>query len=362
MPTVLIAGASGLVGEAAVEHFSRAPGWHVIAVSRRPPKVGEASAITHVSIDLLDRDRSRSGLGKCADVTHAIYAASTEAPGLRSGWLDAQQIARNAAMFQNLLDPLCSTQSLRHVMLLQGAKAYGAHAGLQPRLPAREDTDRSRHENFYWRQEDHLRAMASRHGFAWTIFRPAVVIGATWGASMNPLVALGALAAIRRHEGKPLAYPGGAFQVSELVGNDLLAEAFEWAANDPAAINQTFNITNGEVFAWRDSWGDLAQLLGVEQGNDEAMSVADYLESRSALWEELVIAHGLCPLPLATLLGQSHHYLDMLLRRLAITIEYPTLMSTIKLRQKGFAACRDNRAMFERSIDQLRRRKLIPAE
>ena len=37
MPTVLVAGASGLVGEAALEAFAR-KGWDVIAVSRRPPE------------------------------------------------------------------------------------------------------------------------------------------------------------------------------------------------------------------------------------------------------------------------------------------------------------------------------------
>ena len=34
--TMLVAGASGVVGTAAVEHFARLPDWNVIALSRRP--------------------------------------------------------------------------------------------------------------------------------------------------------------------------------------------------------------------------------------------------------------------------------------------------------------------------------------
>jgi len=36
--TVLVAGASGLVGFAAARHFARLPDWKVIAVSRRLPE------------------------------------------------------------------------------------------------------------------------------------------------------------------------------------------------------------------------------------------------------------------------------------------------------------------------------------
>jgi nucleoside-diphosphate-sugar epimerase len=36
---VLIAGASGVVGAAAVEAFLRLPGWEVVALSRREPEV-----------------------------------------------------------------------------------------------------------------------------------------------------------------------------------------------------------------------------------------------------------------------------------------------------------------------------------
>ena len=35
--TLLIAGATGIVGRAATEHFLSRPGWNVVAMSRREP-------------------------------------------------------------------------------------------------------------------------------------------------------------------------------------------------------------------------------------------------------------------------------------------------------------------------------------
>jgi len=51
--TVLIAGASGLVGAAAVDKFLD-DGWDVIAVSRRRPEVFSTRDFRHVPIDLRD--------------------------------------------------------------------------------------------------------------------------------------------------------------------------------------------------------------------------------------------------------------------------------------------------------------------
>ena len=47
--TVLIAGASGVIGEAAVEQFA-GDGYRVLAVSRRPPHVPQGTACEHVSV------------------------------------------------------------------------------------------------------------------------------------------------------------------------------------------------------------------------------------------------------------------------------------------------------------------------
>src|SRR5262245_18275286 len=152
--TVLVIGASGLVGYAAMKHFSADPEWDVIAVSRRRPD--ETFGARFIAADLTDERACNDVFGKLKDVTHVIYAALYERPDLIGGWRDPEQIAINDRMLSNLIEPLESTaRGLLHVSLLQGTKAYGSH--VRPmKVPAREGRSEMREEpNFYWNQENY---------------------------------------------------------------------------------------------------------------------------------------------------------------------------------------------------------------
>lgn len=359
--TVLVVGASGVVGEAALHHFAAAPDWNTIGISRRAPEPAPVGEFDHLPLDLTDAQACIEAARQLESVTHLIFAAVAEKPGLVEGWHDREQMQLNLAMLANLLEPLCAqAPGLRHVALLQGAKAYGAHVGHTPPLPAQEDAPRDPHENFYWLQQDFLRGKAAERGFHWTVFRPQVIVGAATGAAMNPLLPLAVYAFIRREEGKAFSYPGGEVQIAELVDAALLARAFEWAGEAETAKNQIFNFTNGDVFAWRDAWPVLAAAFGVKEGPDEPMQLSHYLEQRTDIWDGIVARENLRPLSLAQFLGQSHYYSDILLRADATAIAYPTLLSTIKLRQAGFGACMDSHASLRHWIAVLRERRLIP--
>jgi nucleoside-diphosphate-sugar epimerase len=177
---------------------------------------------------------------------------------------------------------------------------------------------------------------------------------------MNPLIPIAVFAALRREEGKPFSYPGGEMQIGEIVDAALLAKALDWATDSFAARNETFNITNGDVFAWRDAWPLLADELGVDTGPDEPLLLARYLTDRAATWQQIVDRRGLRSLQLGQLLGHSHYYADILLRKDSNAIEYPTLLSTIALRQAGFADCQDSEETLRRWIRVLQERRLVP--
>jgi nucleoside-diphosphate-sugar epimerase len=361
MNTVLVVGATGLVGESALERFAGADGWQAIAISRRTPEPVANGNFRHLPLDLTDAEACRAAADQLRDVTHVVYAALYEKPGLVAGWQEADQMAVNEAMLKNLLDPLVeAAPGLRHVTLLQGTKAYGAHVRPKIPIPARERAPRDPHANFYWLQEDYLRAKAEERGFAWTIFRPQIIVGAAWGAAMNPLLAFGAYAAIRREEGKPFSYPGGVIHVMELVDPRLLAEAFAWAAEAPQAAGQHFNITNGDVYAWREVWPAMAEAYGVEPGPDEPLRLAEYLPARAEIWDRIVAREGLRPIPLMRFLGESHHYADMLMNLGADAVRLPILVSTIKLRQAGFPGCYDSEDTLRHWIGVMQERRLIP--
>ncbi|AIT79823.1 SDR family oxidoreductase [Novosphingobium pentaromativorans] len=356
---VLIAGATGLVGDAAVRAFVDS-GWDVIAVSRRPLDEDLEGRVRHVCVDLTDRDACRVAFGELHGVTHVVYAALYEKPGLIAGWREQDQMDTNLAMLANLFDPLSSANPIAHMTLLQGTKAYGAHTGPRVLLPAREDMPRDPHENFYWLHEDYIREKAGHDGFSWTIFRPQIVMGAVWGAAMNPLIPIQAYAAIRRELGQGFAFPGGVPMVSEMADPRLLGAAFVWAADAPEAAFETFNITNGDVFSWATMWPVLAEVYGMETGPDEACRLAEFLPAHREVWDRIVARHGLRPIALERLLGQSHHYVDRLLRAGNETVTLPVLVSTIKLRQAGFGACYDSRDTLRHWTRELARRKVMP--
>lgn len=359
--TILIAGASGVIGSAAVEHFARDEGWKVIALSRRQPAVTEGLPFTHCEADLRDPDACAQLVASLPPITHLIYAAVSEAPGLVSGWRDPELIATNGLMFENLLQPLAETGSLFHVSLLQGTKAYGAH--IHPvKLPLREDAARDDHTNFYWLHEDCARTLGTRHGFSFTIFRPQVLMGTAPGAAMNPVAPIGAYAAICHERGLPFALPGDSETIWEMVDATLLARAMDWAAGSPEAANQTFNLTNGDIFVLRHVWNALADGLGLSASGEAPENFASFFAdpANQASWKRIAAKHGLKIDILDDLLGQSHHYLDLLIGPKLAARTAPSLLSTIKLRQSGFLECIDSFQSLIRQLEGMMRLRLLP--
>ena len=171
--TVLIIGASGLVGTAAARAF-RSENWSVIATSRRIPELLQDENYQYLSLDLQDAAACTRAAESLETITHVVYAAVYEMPGLMTGWSDPHQIETNAKMLRNIIEPLARHDRLQHVTLLQGTKAYGG--SVQPmRVPARESQPRVDHPNFYWEQEDYLREKSSTAHFDYTILRPQLI-------------------------------------------------------------------------------------------------------------------------------------------------------------------------------------------
>ena len=133
---VVVFGATGVIGRAALDHFSQLPDGDVIGVSRRAVDV---EGVTHVPLDLVDRRACERASRALAGVTHVVYAALQESDDLTAGWRDRALMERNLAMFSNALEPLLDAagDTLEHVSLLQGAKAYGLHVG-RSTVPAKE--------------------------------------------------------------------------------------------------------------------------------------------------------------------------------------------------------------------------------
>ncbi|MFD1560086.1 SDR family oxidoreductase [Paraburkholderia silviterrae] len=355
---VLVAGASGLIGVAAIEAFLSS-GWDVVGISRRKPELPSGRDFEFIPVDLRNGSAARAALATLAGITHVAYAAIYENAGdLVSGWSNAEQIEINNAMLRNVIEPLVSGKpALKHVSILQGTKAYGVH--LHPiAVPARESDPRDDHANFFFDQQDYLSATAAQHGFTYTVLRPQLVTGKTPGA-LNVLPAIGVYAAIRREKGEPFSFPGGPSFVWEMADADLVAQVMVWAAQAPQAANEIFNVTNGDVFEWRSVWPAMARTLGVQTGGDEPVSVTQYIRENADVWAKIVARHGLASGDLRAFVGQGDQHADF-----AFAYGAPAgpvaFVSTIKLRKAGFNAAIDTRDAFCAALQSFIDRKLLP--
>ena len=350
----LVAGALGIVGSEVMAQLA-ATGRDCIGVSRRAAPAGAPGR--HLALDLTDAGACRDILGRLPDVTHVVYAALFEKPDLGQGWLEADQIATNRVMLANLLDGLAAgSPALRHITLLQGAKAYGVHLGQIP-IPAKENAPRHIHPNFYWAQEDLLRERQAIGGWQWTVLRPQVVLGSAPGSAMNMLAAIGAYAAISRALGLPLVYPGIGHRITEATDVRLLARAILWAGEADAAAGQIFNVTNGDAFVWQNLWPRIARRFGMELGLPHPMPLATVMPGKAAVWDALVRQHGLQPMGLDELVGSSWQFADFAFSR---THSTASLLSTIKIRQVGFGECIDTEDSLDWHLAELQRRRVLP--
>ena len=261
-------------------------------------------------------------------------------------------------MLRNVVEPLIAGKApLKHVSILQGTKAYGVH--LHPiAIPARESDPRDNHANFFFDQHDYVRDMGKKHGFNYTVLRPQLVTGKTPGA-LNVLPAIGVYAAIRREKGEPFSFPGGPSFVWEMADADLVGQVMAWSATSPQAANEIFNITNGDVFAWRSVWPAMAETLGVQAGGDEPRSISAYIRDNADVWAKIVAKYGLVSGDLRAFVGQGDQHADF-----AFAYGAPAgpvaFVSTIKLRKAGFHAVTDTRDAFCAALQSFIDRKLLP--
>ena len=356
---VLVAGASGLVGFAAVRHFASLDEWDVVGVSRRIPDGLEDATL--LSVDLQDQARCTEVFSQMHDVTHVVYTALYEKPGVVQGWRERDQMETNLRMLENLFEPLkgAATQ-LQHVSLLQGTKAYGAHIEPFP-APARERWPRHQHENFYFLQEDYLREQQQGKDWSWSIFRPQLIFGEALKGNLNVLPAICVYAALRKEAGLPLSFPGGPPYVFEAVDADLLARSLAWAATSPNARNETFNSTNGDVFVWQNVWPTIADALGMEVGPPEPICLTEEMPKRAAEWAAIVDKYQLkAPRNMLDFVGGSFELTDLSFAYGASEPPPPIVVSTIKIRQAGFHECMDTEDMFRNLIKRYQDLGWIP--
>jgi hypothetical protein len=104
----------------------------------------------------------------------------------------------------------------------------------------------------------------------------------------------------------------------------------------------------------------MAHALGVEQGPDEPLSLAEFLIEKSDVWDRIVARHGLRPVTMAELVGESHYYADFCMAYGATEPPPPAFVSTVKIKQAGFTETWDTEESFVYWLKVLQDRKVLP--
>ncbi|KAJ9264873.1 hypothetical protein DTO212C5_6989 [Paecilomyces variotii] len=276
MPTAIVTGATGINGREIVRALASNPSqWTTVHAISRNQKESYPSTIKHNSIDLL---------APASEIASQLSSAGVEGEYLFfTAYLqrdDEKEMDRvNGDMLQNFLEALRisgAEKKLKRVVLTTGAKHYGVHLG-PVKVPMEEEDPwveegEGRPVNFYYRQQKILKDVAKGRGWDWVVTYPNDVIGVAKGNFMNLTTAIGLYAAVTKELNQPFLFPGNpdfytrfdCFTYSRLHGQFNL-----WAALEPRASNQNFNVVNGDVQSWQTLWPRLAHRYGLSIPPDQ---------------------------------------------------------------------------------------------
>ncbi|KAL0017506.1 hypothetical protein SO802_004575 [Lithocarpus litseifolius] len=362
----LVIGVTGIVGNSLAEilPLSDTPGgpWKVYGVARRPrPNWNSDHPIEYIQCDVSDPQDTESKLSQLTDVTHIFYATwvnkSTE----------SENCEINGAMFRNVLRAVIPhAPNLKHICLQTGTKhyignfeVYGKPGFPRHDPPFSEDLPRLEVPNFYYTLEDVLfEESEKKEGLTWSVHRPDMIFGFSPYSLMNIIGTLCVYAAICKHEGVALKFPGAkaAWECYSVASDaDLIAEQQIWAAVDPYARNEAFNCHNGDVFKWKHFWKVLAEQFGIEEygfEEGERVSLVELMKDKGPVWDEIVKENQLQPTKLDEV--GVWWFVDLVLGGEAL------LDSMNKSKEHGFLGFRNSKNSFIYWIDKVKGYKIVP--
>jgi nucleoside-diphosphate-sugar epimerase len=346
--TALVAGALGVTGRTLVNHLTSLGDWNVIGLSRRRPEF--QTTANFISVDLLNRPEIEARLSGIDHITHVFYAALQPAADFFA------EVEPNVTMLGNLVETVEQLSGgLRKVVLIEGAKFYGAHLGPY-KTPAKETDPRHMPPNFYYNQEDYLRERSAGKSWSWTALRPSCICGFAIGNPMNMATAIAVYATLCKELDLPLRFPGSmsAYRaLMEMTDAELLAKSIVWAGENDRCDGHAFNITNGDFNRWENIWPQIAEFFKMKYAPPQRFPLAQFMSDKEVIWKRLVVEHDLLNYPFQE--AASWPFAEAI-----FNLEYDVMSDTTKARRFGFHECLETEEMLLRLFAQFQQRRFIP--
>jgi nucleoside-diphosphate-sugar epimerase len=349
MNKALVAGALGVTGRTLINYLASLGYWGVIGLSRRSPEFRTTAKF--IAVDLLNRSEVETRLNGIGDITHLFYAALQPAANF------FEEVAPNLAMLTNTVETVERfSGTLRKVVLIEGAKFYGAHLGPY-KTPAKETDPRHVPPNFYYNQEDYLKERSVGKAWSWTALRPSCICGFAVGNPMNMATVIAVYAALCKEMELPLRFPGStaAYRaVMEMTDAELLAKAIVWAGENDSCDGQAFNITNGDFNRWQNIWPRLAEFFKMKYAPPQHFPLAQFMSDKEPLWKTVVKKYDLLDYSFQEAAAWSFG-------EAIFNLEYDVMSDTTKARRFGFHECVDTEEMLLRLFVWFQKMRFIPS-
>jgi nucleoside-diphosphate-sugar epimerase len=347
--TALVTGGNGIIGRNLAKYLVETDKWNVIVTSNSPLSYQIDAA--YLQLDLTKEDSVKENAADLKSVTHVFFASYIEGATLE------EQTLTNTLLLRNLITGLESVSTdLRHVSFIQGGKAYGAHLG-KAITPAYETAKRHFPPNFYYDQEDYLRTQSEGKAWNWTALRPDGIIGMAIGNPMNLGTLIAIYAVLSKELNVPMRFPGtdAAYNaLFNLTDARLLAKGMEFVALNPTAESEIFNITNGDVFRWKNLWPKIAGYFGLEADEPQSFPLSVFMKDKKPVWDSIVKKYQL-----------AYYDFDKLVQwpfgDFLLNYNFDFFMDVNKLRRAGFQEMNiDTFGSLTNLFEELKAAKVIP--
>ncbi|KAJ4341003.1 hypothetical protein N0V87_002041 [Didymella glomerata] len=271
MPAAIVVGATGILGREIVHELSKhRQQWPTIHALSRSKKEDFAETVIHHHVDLQSSPDEMAQDLKSVQGNVVFFAGYIQKDTEQENW------HVNGTILSNFLQALVKTGAVSgvdRIVLVTGAKQYGVHLGAVKNPMLESDpwlTDSKWPPNFYYNQQNILHSFCKEHHKEWIVTYPNDVIGYAVGNYMNLATAIALYAIISKEldaKDEGLVFPGSpAFYTKfDCFTNSKLHGQFcTWAATDPRAANEAFNVHNGDAESWQNLWPKVANYFGTK--------------------------------------------------------------------------------------------------
>lgn len=372
-----VTGGNGITGSAIIEYLAKSTNGDqfskIITTSRSPFKTTVSDdRIEFIALDFTQSPQELTGRMSdvCSGVTHAYFSSYVHKDDFR------ELNSANQALFENFLLALLEiAPKLENVTLQTGGKHYGVHLSPVP-SPAREEEPRrgSSEDNFYFPQEDFLKSKQKGSNWTWNVIRPEAIIGTTIKPNgMNSALTYALYILTCKKLGQIPKMPTNQIYwtgYDDCSYAPLIAEFTIFVSTNPAAVNEAFNITNGDYLCWQYMWPRLTAYFGVETSSAYKfehpglevgaphleVSLAEWASSeKKQAWEQYCEENG-CPEAKSSWDAGTWQYQDWVFGR-----TWSATLSMSKARKFGYNGYIDSFQSFVETYEKMKSLKQLPA-